>query len=410
MDSGKKFVSLLLVAVLALGCGFGGGILASGYAQRSNSQALTQQETASSNATQNVVYTPQVNQGTNNTNSESNKTATAVQILDPNIGETISEKVMASVVGIDTIYETASSGYWYFFGGRGGISESEAQGTGFIVDEAGYILTNSHVINDGDYKTVTVHLYDGREIEGTVLWNDSTLDLAIVKIETDNLVAAELGDSDELKVGSYAAALGNPLGLQFKFSMSQGIISGLDRTIEVSSGSGISTTTMEGLLQTDATINSGNSGGPLVNYKGQVIGINSAKATEGESMGFAIPINAAKPIIAQIKETGSFQRAYLGITGIGLEEATGYNAETFKENYGTDKGIYISSVAKGLGAEKAGLQKGDIILSIEGTEVGTMNKINTVLVAYKDGDSVEVTYLRDGKIETVQVVLSTNLN
>ena len=411
MDTGKKFVTFLLVAVIALGCGFGGGILASGFAQRTNEQTIIQQEsTASANSTQNT--TPGYSQTTKDTTkTDTNKTTSTVQILDPNIGETISEKVMASVVGIDTIYETATSGgYWYFFGG-GGTRESEAQGTGFIVDEAGYILTNSHVINDGDYKTVTVHLYDGRVIEGEVLWNDSTLDLAIVKIEADNLVAAELGDSDELKVGSYAAALGNPLGLQFKFSMSQGIISGLDRTIEVSNGSSSYTTTMEGLLQTDATINSGNSGGPLVNSNGQVIGINSAKATEGESMGFAIPINAAKPIIAQIKETGSFRRAYLGITGIGLEESgSNYDAAAFKERYGTDKGIYVNSVASGGGAERAGLKKGDIIISIEGTEVGTMNKINTVLVAYKDGDSVEVTYLRDGKTETVMVVLSSNLS
>ncbi len=412
MDSGKRFVTFLLVAVLALCCGFGGGILASGYAQRTATQTATVTNTASqTNTTQNTVYVPTPTvQDTKTNTSDSNKASSQVQILDPNVGETISDKVMASVVGIDTIYETTTGSYWYFFGGQGGTRESDAQGTGFIVDEAGYILTNSHVVNDGDYKTVTIHLYDGREVPGTVLWNDSTLDLAIVKIEADNLVAAELGDSDEVRVGSYAAAFGNPLGLQFKFSMSQGIISGLDRTIEVSNGSSMYTITMEGLLQTDATINSGNSGGPLVNSKGLVIGINSAKATSGEGMGFAIPINAAKPIIAQIKESGSFTRAYLGITGMGLEESSNYNASAFAERYGTAKGIYINSVASGGGAEAAGLQKGDIILSIAGTEVGTMNRINTVLVAYKSGDSVAVTFLRDGETKTVNVVLSSNLN
>ena len=414
MDIGKKFVAILLVAVVALVFGFGGGILASGFAQRSYSQAMVLPENVkpsdTADATHNAVYVPDTsNQEPTGTKTENNNQTNTVQVLDPNIGESISDKVMTSVVGIDTIYEMADSGYWYFFGGQGGTREAEAQGTGFIVDEAGYILTNSHVINDGEYKKVTIHLYDGREVEGKVLWNDPTLDLAIVKIEADNLVAVELGDSDAVKVGSYAAALGNPLGLQFKFSMSQGIISGLDRTIEVSSGNSMSATTMEGLLQTDATINSGNSGGPLVNYKGQVIGINSAKATEGESMGFAIPINVAKPIIQQIKETGSFKRAYLGITGIGLEEATGYNAEEFKERYGTSKGIYVNSVVDGGGAERAGIQKGDIILSIEDIEVGTMNKINTILVAYKSGDSVKVTFLRDGEKQTVRVVLSSNL-
>ena len=413
MDSGKRFMSFLLVAVLALCCGFGGGILASGFAQRTNQQAIVSSHLneTPANTSQNTVYQPQdTKTDTSNTTQTSAQNQT-VQILDPNIGESISGKVMTSVVGIDTVYESViSGGYWYFFGGGGGTSEAEAQGTGFIVDEAGYILTNSHVVNDGDYKTVTIHLYDGRQVDGTVLWNDSTLDLAVVKIEADGLTAVELGDSDTLKVGSYSAALGNPLGLQFKFSMSQGIISGLDRTIEVSNGSGTGTVTMEGLLQTDATINSGNSGGPLVNSNGEVIGINSAKATNGEGMGFAIPINAAKPIIESIKTTGSFERAYLGITGIGLEEAAGYDAAAFKERYGASKGIYVNSVVDGGGAKRAGLQRGDIIISIEGTEVGTMNRINTVLVAYKSGDSVEVTYLRDGETHTVSVELSSNLN
>jgi S1-C subfamily serine protease len=334
-----------------------------------------------------------------------------VHTQDPNIGEAIADKVLPSVVGIETSYEVSiGGGYSYFFGGGGGKTLTTAQGTGFVVDEAGYILTNSHVVNDGNYRTVTVLLYDGREFSGTVLWNDPTLDMAIVKIEATGLVAAELGDSDTVKVGSYAAAIGNPLGLQFKFSMSQGIISGLERTIEVSSGSSsMSATTMEGLLQTDATINSGNSGGPLVNKYGQVVGINSAKASSGEGMGFAIPINSAKPIVRQIKQTGSFSRAYLGISGQGLEESTGYNAEAFKERYGTARGIYVYSVAANGGAEAAGLQKGDIVLSVDGTEVGTMNRINTVLVGYKPGDKVTVKYLRNGEESTVTVTLTGSI-
>ena len=400
MDGGKKFITFLLVAILALGFGFGGGILASGYSQRGAAAQLP--GPAPIDGTPGGALAPQVPQG-----------GTQTIVVDQNdtaLGEVIAEKVLNSVVGIDTVYESGGGGnYWYFFGeGNGSGRESNAQGTGFIVDNAGYILTNSHVVNDGDYKTVAVHLYDGRQLEGEVLWNDSTLDLAIVKIDADNLVAAELGDSDELRVGSYAAALGNPLGLQFKFSMSQGIISGLDRTIEVSNSLGYSKTTMEGLLQTDATINSGNSGGPLVNSKGQVIGINSAKAASGEGMGFAIPINVAKPIVEQIKQSGSFKRAYLGITGIGLEEATSYNAETFKERYGADKGIYVSGVTLGGGAEAAGLAKGDIIISVDGTTVGTMNKINSVLVGYVAGDTVEVEFIRDGQVQKVSVTLSEN--
>ncbi len=405
MEGGKKFLTFLLVAVLALGCGFGGSLIAGGYykstAAVEGTNTVQTQEPAGNTA---------INAGVTNTTDQTGTTTQQIIINPPDIstlGEAIAEKVLPSVVGIDTVYETSySSSYWYFgFGDRGGAVEAEAQGTGFIVDPAGYILTNSHVINDGDYKKVTILLYDGREFEGTVLWNDATLDLAIVKIDADGLVAAELGDSDALKIGSYSAVLGNPLGLQFKFSMSQGVISGLDRTIEVTSD-GTSSTTMESLIQTDAAINSGNSGGPVVNNKGQVIGISSAKAADGESMGFAIPINIAKPIVEQIKRTGVFERAYLGITGIGLEEASGYDTETFKSRYGTARGIYISTVSAGGGAEAAGLKKGDIITTVEGTEVGTMNKINSILVAYKVGDTVSVTYIRDGQTYETSVVLS----
>ncbi len=141
---------------------------------------------------------------------------------------------------------------------------------------------------------------------GTVLWNDRSIDLAIVKIEASNLVAAELGDSEEVKIGAYAVAIGNPLGLAFDRSVTQGVISGLDRSITVSDGR--SQLTMDGLMQTDASINSGNSGGPLLNSAGQVIGINSAKAQSGEGLGFAIPINTAKPIVDEIKTKGEFKR------------------------------------------------------------------------------------------------------
>lgn len=405
MDNRRRVLILILVAVLALGCGFAGGLLASRVDTDKLQTSLfgpktTEQTPVDTTDEVETGIAPAVQQQT-----------TVVHTQDPNIGEAIADKVLPSVVGIETAYETSMGGYSYFFGqGGGGKSLATAQGTGFVVDEAGYILTNSHVINDGNYRTVTIYLYDGREFDGKVLWNDSTLDLAIVKIEATGLVAAELGDSDTLKVGSYSAAIGNPLGLQFKFSMSQGIISGLERTIEVSSGSGYSTTTMEGLLQTDATINSGNSGGPLVNSNGQVVGINSAKATSGEGMGFAIPINSAKPIIEQIKATGKFERAYLGITGIGLEESTGYDAEEYKTRYGTSRGIYVYSISETGGAAAAGLQKGDIIINVAGTEVGTMNRINTVLVYYKDGDTVKVTYVRAGVEYNTEVVLSSGLN
>ncbi len=335
---------------------------------------------------------------------------------DITVAETIADKVLPSVVGISTVIEYQTSGYGGLWGfpwgnnyGGGQTYEGTAIGTGVIVDESGYILTNAHVINDGDAKSITVSLYDGEDVEAQILWYDATLDLAVIKIEAEGLVAAELGDSDLLRIGSYAAAIGNPLGLEFQRSMSQGIISGMDRSIEVeSSATSTGAITMEGLLQTDATINSGNSGGPLLNSKGQVIGINTAKASDGEGMGFAIPINMAKPIVQQIKETGKFVRPYLGIRGAALEES-GNSSEVLIEHFGTAKGIYVSEVTPGGGAEAAGLKAQDIIVKLHGTPVNTMNKLNSLLVGYKPGDVVDLTVLRDGKEIEVDVTLTDGM-
>ena len=390
MNNKTPTILIVLILVVSLAFGFAGGLAAS---------YLMPGKTAPVNDNKND--NPQNQQDINITVSE-----------ETTIAEAIALKVMPSVVGISTVSTQQVSGFngfdfFGFGGGGGGYSyDATSVGTGVIVDQAGYILTNSHVVNDGNTKSITVSLYDGSDIEGTVLWNDATLDLAVVKVETDGLQAAELGDSDSINIGAYAAAIGNPLGLQFERSISQGIISGLDRTITVSSNSSSSGTTMEGLLQTDATINGGNSGGPLLNSKGQVIGINSAKASSGEGMGFAIPINVAAPIVKQIKETGSFHRAYLGIKGTGLEDQTQYTSKQLMDLFGTDKGIYVSAVTEGGGAKRAGLKTGDIILSIDGEAVNTMNRINAIMIRHNLGDQVEVVYMRDGHEKNVIVTLN----
>lgn len=394
MNSNKTpTVLIVLVLVVSLAFGFAGGLAAS-------------------------YLLPARGEQVNDNNHENNQPGQDVNIEvseDITIAEAIALKVMPSVVGISTVSTQTMSGFGGFdtfdffgFGGGGGYSyDSTSVGTGVIVDQAGYILTNSHVVNDGDTKSIMISLYDGSDVEGTVLWNDATLDLAVVKIEMTGLKAAELGNSDEINIGAYAAAIGNPLGLQFERSISQGIISGLDRTIVVgTSSNSTSGTTMEGLIQTDATINGGNSGGPLLNSKGQVIGINSAKASSGEGMGFAIPINVAAPIVKQIKETGKFQRAYLGITGTGLEDQTQYTSKQLIDHFGTDKGIYINSVSEGGGAKRAGLKTGDIILTVDGEPVNTMNRINAIMIRHIIGDEVEVTYMRDGKERNVIVTLN----
>lgn len=392
---GKKILSAVLVCAIAFLCGFGGGMLA--LQQSGNSiqiKALGQ---------------------TKQTETQPAEQSGGSKIVFPEditIAEAIAEKAMPSVVGISTTYETSvyGGGLSDIFGfGFGGGSSSPYKyrasgvGTGVIVDADGYILTNSHVVNDGNYIEIAVSLYDGRELSGTVLWNDITLDLAIVKVEANGLAAADLGDSDTVKIGSYAAAIGNPLGLEFERSMSQGIISGLNRTITVSDKSASKSVTMEGLIQTDATINSGNSGGPLFNSKGEVVAINSAKVSSGEGMGFAIPINIAKPIIEQVKTTGTYSRVYLGFSGIGLQGQSQYTSAQLKEHFGTDKGVYVQSVLANGGAAKAGIKAGDVITRVNGVDVSTVNGIYSAMVGNKAGDEVEVEYLRNGKTHSCQV-------
>ena len=400
-----QLIAILLVAAIAFGCGFGG---AYAYNFAVDKGWITAAEgsgrTSEAEGTEGSEGTVTIEPGTAAADSIS------INITDDmTIAEAIAAKTMPSVVGISTVATQTYNGFGGFggfwgFGGGGGTYDTTMVGTGVIVDESGYILTNSHVVNDGDTKSVTVSLYDGSDVDGTVLWNDSTLDLAVVKIEdTGDLVAADLGDSDTVNIGAYAAAIGNPLGLEFERSMSQGIISGLNRSIQVSDGS--KTTTMEGLMQTDATINSGNSGGPLFNSKGQVIGINTAKASSGEGMGFAIPINVAKPIVAQVKASGSYERPYIGISGISLQEQQQYSSDALKEQFGTDKGIYVASVSANGGAAAAGLQQGDVILKVNGVEVGTMNKLNQELVKSAIGDTVTLTVMRDKAEQEFEVVL-----
>ncbi len=362
-----QLLAILLIVVLAFGSGFGGGIAAMyfGGTFMSSSQGS------------------QSGQITIKPNSQ----------MDT--AEVIAKKVIPSVVGISTKTEVIYQGW---FGSQSGVSEGV--GTGIVVDENGYILTNSHVVSDGKAQNITVQLSDGREEKGSVLWSDSILDLAIVKIEATGLTAAELGDSEEVNIGAYAVAIGNPLGMAFQRSVTQGIISGLDRSISV--GEGQNAVTMDGLMQTDASINSGNSGGPLLNSKGEVIGINSAKVQSGEGLGFAIPINTAKPIVEEVKEKGEFTKAYIGISGVGMA--------TYREYYptvdkGVDKGVFVSELTPGFGAEAAGVKEGDVIVELNGETVDTMSRLNTKLIQYRPGDKVTLSIVRDKNKMEIEVTL-----
>ena len=213
------------------------------------------------------------------------------------------EKVRPSVVGITTTH-VRERGY-----NDGGWEVIEGVGSGFIVSPDGYILTNDHVAVSLDAEIVVI-LHNGDELKGRVLWTDPTLDLAIIKVNADGMPAAELGDSSKLIVGEPAIAIGTPLGLQFQQTTTAGIISALDRTVEVGTERGQNF--MEDLIQTDASINPGNSGGPLVNIAGQIIGVNTVKVISAEGIGFAIP-KTWKPVIQRFLDEGEFVTPYLGL-------------------------------------------------------------------------------------------------
>ena len=309
---------------------------------------------------------------------------------DLNVYSAVAEKAMPSVVGITTVQITEG-----FFSGT---QRSQGVGTGVIVDERGYILTNSHVINDGQADEVTVLLHDGSHHTAQVLWYEQSMDLAVIKIDGGvNLIPAELGDSDALIVGEIVVAIGNPLGLNFERTLTQGVVSGLNRSIQVSASQII-----DNLIQTDASINPGNSGGPLLNTQGQVIGINTAKMSSGEGLGFSIPINTAKPIVDQFIERGEFRRVYLGIRGFNarnVESATGIPLDV-------DSGVFVVEVVPGSAADAANLQAEDIVIALNGVEVDTMGSLIRELYKFRPGDQTTVTYLRGDEEFTVDITLT----
>lgn len=296
----------------------------------------------------------------------------------------IAREITPAVVGISTV----EIQYDLFFR----PVESMSVGSGVIVDPNGYILTNDHVV--GRARKITVILSDGRHYDAERLWSDPTLDLAVIKIKAEDLKVAPLGDSDRLAVGELAVAIGNPLGLRFQRTVTAGIISALERSLPVGN------VIMQDLIQTDASINPGNSGGPLINSRGEVIGINTVKASEAEAMGFAIPINLAKPIVKSIIEHGRFIKPWLGISGIDREIAAYYNTKVK-----IDRGILVGGVEPGSPAYKGGIREGDIITHIQGQEINTMAKLRMVLYNLEVGQTVEIRVLRDNKERIISVTL-----
>jgi serine protease Do len=267
--------------------------------------------------------------------------------------------------------------------------EQRGVGSGFVMSREGYILTNNHVVEDADQ--IKVKLANGKEYEGKIVGRDSKTDLALVKIEgASDLHPLKLGNSEDLKVGSWVVAVGSPFGLEQ--TVTAGIVSAKGRVI----GSG----PYDNFIQTDASINPGNSGGPLINMKGEVVGINTAIIASGQGIGFAIPINMAKEIAPQLQEKGHVTRGWLGVS---IQEVTPELAKSFdlKEK----KGALVSQVVSGSPAEKAGIEQGDIILEFDGKEVSDSKDLPRIVASTPVGKAVTLKVSRNGKITDRQVKL-----
>lgn len=351
--------------------------------------------TIKENIVKKLVRVESPNSYGDNTNTANINTQMVSLVGYSETGVGVASKVRPSIVGIEVEYSVNS----IFYRNK---STATAAGSGIIISEDGYILTNNHIVNSsstsyyyelGKANKVTVTLYnDSTKYDATIVGTDSQTDLAVIKIEKNGLKAAELGDSDAVQVGEFAMAIGNPLGLTD--SVTAGIVSAVNR--EVSDQDGNSYVA----IQTDASINSGNSGGALVNSKGQVIGVNTLKlsGTGVEGVGFAIPINSTKEIYEQLIQYNKVKRPYIGIGEYDLDEQTA-------EDNNLVVGIYIKTIEDFSAGEKAGLKIGDVIVEVDGTKVTKMDELNAIKNQKQIGDTLKLKVFRDGKEKEITVTL-----
>ena len=362
----KKYAPLFVVAIL--GAVIGGGLVM-GYGPffigKSVPDALTQikQEVASPTANAQLSA------------ARNTPIVRAAQIVGP------------SVVGI------TNKAYVSDFFNRRMLVE-RGSGSGVIYDAAGHIVTNYHVVAEAE--EIVVSLADGRTVPGNVQGVDPATDLAVVKIDPAGTQPAKFGDSDSLQVGEPAIAIGNPLGLELKGSVTAGVISALNRTLDIGER-------RFRLIQTDAAINPGNSGGALANADGEVVGINSIKIAVGgvEGIGFAIPINTARPIIQALIEKGRVARPYLGVVAFDKNTAEKYGYEL-----NIKKGLYVFRLVLNSPADRAGIRVGDIILKLAGQETNSLPELRSVIEAQGVGATIPVTVSRNGEQFDVQAKLS----
>ncbi|WP_068544917.1 Do family serine endopeptidase [Thalassotalea crassostreae] len=318
--------------------------------------------------------------------------------LAPMLEQVTPAVVSISVAGTQKVNQQVPDAFKFFFGERRGQAQERpfrGLGSGVIIDaDKGYIVTNNHVIDQADEILVT--LKDGRQLEAKKIGADSQSDIALLQIKADNLTEIRISDSDTLRVGDYTVAIGSPFGLGQ--TVTSGIVSALGR-------SGLNIEQLEDFIQTDAAINSGNSGGALVNLRGELIGINTAiLGPNGGNVGigFAIPANMMKNLTNQIIEHGEVRRGVLGITGHSL------NAEISKAmDLETNQGGFVSQVTKDSAAEKAGIKAGDIIVAVDGKKIKSFNELRGKIGSIGAGKTVKLTLLRDGDEETVKVTLQS---
>lgn len=289
------------------------------------------------------------------------------------------EDVKSAVVGISA---TLTGGY--------------SVGSGVAIAENGYILTNHHVVDSSN--SIVVYFADMTQASAKLVWSDSSLDMAVIKSSKD-MPYLDCGNSQNLKVGEEVLAIGTPLTLQFKHTVTKGIISALNRTLEVDSLGGASY--LQNLIQHDASINPGNSGGPLITLDGKVVGINTLKATEGEGIGFAIPIEVGQKITQKVVENNNYVAPYIGVFGFDADIASYYGETDIKQ------GVYIISLDKSGSASIAGLQEGDVILEIDGKEIQRLLDLKMAMYDCNIGDNVVMTIQRGENIFQISVPCQT---
>ncbi len=413
MKGGTKFFIFVLVFLFL----FGGGVFTYSLISERNHFEVTDKNEASSEVVPSVTPAPSPDEnsedsskssensessedgGKNAESSEDSESSESSESSEPNIevkpytdGITINKKPSSAELDAQEVYEKVLPSTVTIYSKITTTSgESESYATGIFVTEDGYIVTNSHVVNNTKSTSVTVTTSDGQEHECVIVGFDKTTDLAILKIDGSGYTPAEFGDASELTIGEWVIAIGNPGGTSFTGSLTRGVISGLDRTVGSYSSNGMT------YIQTDAAINPGNSGGPLVNMYGQVVGINSSKivADYYEGMGFAIPVSKAKDIIDQLLSTGYVSgRVRLGITGMNYQDLT-------------LQGVEIVSITEGSGFEGTDAKEGDVITAVDGNEVTSLTSLANELLSYSPGDTCEITIVHpaNGKEYTVTITL-----